>query len=216
MAGIPVLVMGRSGTGKSCSLRNFKKDELSIINVNGKKLPFKNDFQKIYVSDNPQKIIMALKKAPTPVIVIDDSQYIMANAFMRNALVKGFDKYNLIGKDFWDIIYAIRELSDDKIVYFLHHEETDDSGITHAKTQGKLIDNHVTLEGMFTIVLRTFVQDGFYGFSTQNSGTDTVKSPMGMFADVKIENDLYLVDSTIREYYNMPAIRKAEEKAAAK
>ena len=216
MAGIPVLILGRSGTGKSASLRNFKSDEVSVINVNGKRFPFQSKLERVVVTDNSQKIILGLKKSTSKVIVIDDSQYIMANAFMRNALVKGFDKYNLIGKDFWDIIYAIRELSDDKIVYFLHHEETDDSGITHAKTQGKLIDNHVTLEGMFTIVLRTFVQDGFYSFSTQNSGTDTVKSPMGMFADVKIENDLYLVDSTIREYYNMPAIRKAEEKAAAK
>lgn len=212
MAGIPVLILGRSGTGKSASLRNFKSDEVSVINVNGKRFPFQSKLERVVVTDNSQKIILGLKKSTSKVIVIDDSQYIMANEFMRNALCKGFDKYNLIAKNFWDIIYAVKDLPDDRTVYFLHHEETGDDGIVRAKTQGKMIDNHICLEGMFGIVLRTFVKDGVYGFTTQNDGQDTVKSPMGMFPEMEIDNDLYEVDKIIRKYYGLPAIR-AEKKA---
>lgn len=200
---IGVLIIGRSGSGKSASLRNFKKDELSIINVNGKPFPFKNDFDKVFKTDSSEMIQKALLHTKSKVVVIDDSQYIMANEFMRRSLEKGFDKYNLIAKNFWDILNSLNKMADDQIVYFLHHEETDEYGNVHAKTQGKSIDNHIILEGCFSIVLRTCVNDGSYYFSTQTNGFDTVKTPMGMFSEKLIENDLKIVDSTIRAFYNI-------------
>lgn len=202
---IGVLIIGRSGSGKSASLRNFKKEELSIINVNGKPFPFKNDFDKVFKTDSSEMIQKALLRTKSKVVVIDDSQYIMANEFMRRSLEKGFDKYNLIAKNFWDIINTLPKMEDDQIVYFLHHEETDEFGNVKAKTQGKSIDSHIILEGCFTIVLRTCVNDGNYYFTTQTNGTDTVKSPIGMFSEKLIENDLKKVDSSIRAFYNLKA-----------
>lgn len=200
---IGVLIIGRSGSGKSASLRNFKKEELSVINVNGKPFPFKNDFNKVINTDSSDMIKKALKKTTSKVVVIDDSQYIMANEFMRRSLEKGFDKYNLIAKNFWDILDTLKEMQPDQIVYFLHHEETDEFGNVHAKTQGKSIDNHIILEGCFSIVLRTAVNDGHYYFTTQTNGSDTVKSPIGMFSDNLIDNDLKEVDKSIRAFYNL-------------
>ena len=202
---IGVLIIGRSGSGKSASMRNFTKDELSVINVNGKPFPFKNDFDMVIKTDSSETIQKALLRTKSKVIVIDDSQYIMANEFMRRSLEKGFDKYNLIAKNFWDILNTLPKMAEDQIVYFLHHEETDEYGNVHAKTQGKSIDNHIILEGCFTIVLRTCVNDGNYYFTTQTNGSDTVKSPIGMFSEKLIENDLKKVDSSIRAFYNLKA-----------
>lgn len=205
MAATGVLILGGSGTGKSCSLRNFKNDDVSIINVSGKRLPFRgsDELKKMVVTDDYQDIIKLMANSSSRSIVIDDSQYIMANEYMKKALDKGFDKFTLIGRHFWDIIESLKRLPVDVIVYFLHHIDIDDNGNIKAKTQGRLIDNHICLEGMFSIVLRSFVDNGKYGFYTQNQGNDTVKSPMGMFDSLVIDNDLKNVDNCIREYYGI-------------
>ena len=201
---IGVLVLGRSGSGKTCSLRNFTNDDpISIINVNGKPFPFKNDLKRVVMSDNPGEIIQAIQKTTSKVIVIDDSQYIMANMYMKNANVPGFQKFEVIGSSFWRLVESLKQLPADKIVYFLHHEETDEFGNIKAKTQGKMIDTHICLEGMFSIVIRATPNEGHYYFSTQNSGSDTVKTPMGMFDNALIDNDLKFVDAKIREYYGL-------------
>lgn len=205
MAAIGVLVLGNSGTGKSASLRNFNPDDISLINVSGKRLPFPGgkDFKRTVVTDDAVTIIKLLKSTKSKVVVIDDSQYIMANEFMRRSSEKGFEKFNLIGRHFWDIIQTLSSLPDDLVVYFLHHLDTDDNGCMKAKTQGRMIDSHICLEGLFGIVLRTVVQNGHYGFFTQNQGNDTTKTPIGMFKDIVIENDLAKVDAAIRQYYGI-------------
>ena len=200
--GLPVLILGESGSGKSASLRNFKRDEIGIINVNGKPLPFKNDL-KTFNSDNYGKIMTVISRAEAKTIVIDDSQYLMANEYMRTAKIQGFQKFTDIGLNFWQLIKNVSNLPDDKIVYFLHHVETNDSGRQKIKTIGKMLDEKITIEGMFTIVLKTSVHDGHYYFETQSNGLDTVKTPMGMFENDEIDNDLKMVDETIRKYYNL-------------
>lgn len=207
--GVPVLILGESGSGKSASMRNFKADEIGIINVNGKPLPFKNNL-KTFNCDNYGKITELLKKSKAKSIVIDDSQYLIANEFMRNAKTPGFQKFTDMGVNFWQLIKGVENLPPDKIVYFLHHIETNDSGRQKIKTIGKMLDEKITLEGMFTIVLKTSVHDGHYCFSTQNNGLDTVKTPMGMFKSEEIDNDLKMVDDTIRSYYNLD--KKGAEK----
>ena len=200
--GIPVMIMGASGSGKSASMRNFKENEVGIINVSGKPLPFKNSL-KTFNSDDYQAISGVLSKAKTKSIVIDDCQYLMANEFMRNAKVNGYQKFTDIGLNFWNLIqYVIKGMSQDSIVYFLAHTEKDADGHEKMKTIGKMLDEKITIEGLFTIVLKTVVQDGSYRFSTQTNGQDTVKSPMGMF-DPMIENDLKFVDETIRSFYDL-------------
>lgn len=199
---IIVMIYGQSGTGKSTSLRNFKPEDVCIVNVSGKPLPFRNK-HKTFNTDDYMAIDTAIKKAPAKSIVIDDATYLMVNAFMRNAKVTGYQKYTDMAYDFDALINAASRLPDDRIVYFIGHSTMDDTGREHFKTIGKMLDNYVTLEGKFTIVLKTVVQDGKYFFATRNNGQDTVKTPLGMFEEELIENDLAAVDAAIRDYYGI-------------
>ena len=197
-----VMIYGQSGTGKSTSLRNFKNEDVAVVNVSGKPLPFRGGI-KPYNSDNYTKIMAAISKTDRKSIVIDDATYLMVNEFMRTAKQTGYQKYTDMAVSFNQLIEFAASLPDDKIVYFMGHSDQADDGREHFKTIGKMLDNYVTVEGRFTIVLKTVVQDGKYMFSTQNNGQDTVKSPMGMFDAALIDNDLKAVDDAIREYWCM-------------
>lgn len=201
---IPCLILGESGTGKSASLRNFKRGELAVINVAGKPLPFKSDLPML-VTDKYPEIVKALKNMKTPSAVIDDAQYLLANEFMRRSGELGYQKFTDMAKNYWSLIAETinKELPQDKIVYLTSHIERDQNGNEKVKTVGKLLDEKITVEGLFTIVLKTHVEDGKYTFITQNSGYDTVKSPMGLFDSISIDNDLKMVDDRIREYYGL-------------
>lgn len=200
--GIPVLVMGFSGSGKSTSMRNFGKDELALVNVNSKPLPFRTHFTSTINSDNYANIMAFIKRQTAKVIVIDDTQYLMLNEFMRRSKEGGYQKYTDIGKNFWELVRLVEQLPTDVIVYFLQHIETGEDGRLKAKTVGKLLDNQINVEGMFTIVLKTLVVDGKYLFATQTDGSDTCKSPLGLFESMYIPNDLKAVDEAIRGYYS--------------
>ena len=202
--GIPVFILGHSGTGKSTSLRNFKSGEILHINVMSKPLPFKGRFAETYNGDDYKEIVKAINKTDKKTIVIDDAQYLMANEFMRRSSELGYQKFTDIANNFWTLINGItNDLPFDVIVYFLMHTDTDDNGNEKAKTIGKLLDEKICIEGMSSIVLKTAVKDGVYTFLTQNNGHDTVKSPLGMFATYEIDNDLKAVDTTIREYWEL-------------
>lgn len=203
--GKKVLILGASGTGKSASMRNFSKDEVLIINVAGKDMPFKEPkggFEKIN-TDQYRDIKRAMTSTKKKVIVIDDCQYLMANEFMRRATEKGYDKFTEIAQNFWDLQQAISKLPDDVVVYEISHIERDQDGNEKMKTIGKMLDEKITVEGMFSIVLKTVVNDGNYYFQTQNSGKDTCKSPIGLFNSMLIDNDLKKVDNLIRDYYDL-------------
>lgn len=203
--GIPVMIFGESGTGKSTSLRNFSADEISLINVDGKPLPFRGKFAKVVRTDNPGQIIQLLKSTKSKIIVVDDFQYVMGNEFMRRGAERGFDKFTEIGMGTFGIVETVKQLPEDTIVYFLAHSEVKD-GITTIKTIGKVLDEKVSLIGKYTIALKTVVQDGQYLFSVHNNGADAVKSPLGMFEEDLIPNDLKLVDNVIRDYYGLGEI----------
>ena len=216
--GILVYVLGRSGTGKSYSMRNFAKEDLAVINVQGKILPFKGSGKfHIVNTDNSADIVREIKEAAKSYksIVVDDFQYIMANEFMRRSAEKGYDKFTEIGRHAWDIADCVKLLPHDVIVYVLCHTDTDQDGFERLKTIGKLLDDKIVLEGMSTIVLKTAVSDGQYTFLTQNNGHDTVKSPAGMFPSLAIENDLKYVDDKIRNYYEIGDFKSDEEMAEA-
>ncbi len=211
--GIPVLILGESGSGKSASLRNFNADEIGIINVSGKPLPFRNNLA-CRNTDNYAGITKMLSRAKVKSLAIDDAQYLMANEFMRSAKTTGYQKFTDIALNFWNLIQTvISSMPPDKIVYFLAHTERDANGNEKMKTIGRMLDEKITVEGMFVIVLKTVVQDRKYMFSTQTNGMDTVKSPMDMFSDLLIENDLRAVDETIRNYYNIPRTGAKEDTA---
>lgn len=201
--GTPIMIMGESGTGKSTSMRNFKPGELSIVNVSKKLLPFKNELPQLK-TDNYEEIKKALKASQSKSIVIDDSTYLMTNEYMRTAKTQGYQKFTDMALHFWQLIQFVNnELPEDKIVYFMGHIERDQNGNEKFKTIGKMLDEKITLEGLFTIVLKTHVQDRKYLFQTNTNGQDTVKTPFGMFESMFIENDLKLVDATIRSFYGI-------------
>lgn len=223
---IATLILGESGTGKSTSLRNLNPDDILLIQAVRKPLPFRSTGWKpvikgeggsVYSTDESSHIVAAMRRTTKPIIIIDDFQYILANEFMRRVLdqAKGneaFAKYNEIARNAWDILMCAGGSGENKIpdssrVYILAHTQEDDGGHVKAKTIGKLLDEKITIEGLLTIVMRTTVINGQYLFSTQNSGLDTVKTPLGMFDDIHIPNDLAAVDAAICSYYqiNQPA-----------
>lgn len=203
--GMPILIIGKSGSGKSTSLRNFtKEDNIGIINVLGKRLPFKSSLAAINTDDYAQ-VMKAIVGAKSRSIVIDDAGYLMTNQFMKGHSNSGsgngiFAFYNDIGDRFWSLIRLVNtQTPDDRLVYFLMHEEKDEFGEIRPKTIGKMLDEKVCIEGMFTVVLRCRE----HKFLTQSDGSDVAKSPIGMFGEAEIDNDLKLVDETIRKYYEI-------------
>lgn len=206
-----VMVIGQSGTGKSTSLRNFKKGEASIINVSRKPLPFPCEVPVANTGDyNTIKKLLSESKSPS--IIIDDCTYLLVNEYMSKAEERGFDKYTAMAKNFWELLnFCINQLPDDKIIYLLGHSEKGDDGREHFKTVGKMLDNTVVCEGYCTVVLKTIVEDGKYYFSTHNNGYDTVKTPLGMFETDRIDNDLKAVDICMRAYFKLNKSNKAEK-----
>lgn len=200
--GIPVLVMGESGSGKSASLRNFSPDEVGIYNVAGKPFPFRKKLNS-FKTDDYSSIQSSMAKGTYKIYVIDDSQYLMAFESFRFANVTGYGKFTNIAVNFKNLVsYVADKLPPDTIVYFLHHTETTDLGKIKAKTIGKMLDTQLTLEGLFSIVLLCVAEKGEHKFITNSDGTNTAKSPMEMFPP-EIDNDLKAVDTAIREYYEL-------------
>lgn len=200
--GIPVLILGESGSGKTASLRNFNEDEIGIFNVAGKPLPFRKQLKKVN-NANYADIIKGLKLGKVKTYAIDDSQYLMAFEMFDKAKDTGYNKFTDVALNFRNLVdFIIRGTPDDYIVYFLHHTETTETGKIKAKTSGKMLDNQLTLEGLFSIVLLCKTDGKEHYFETQSDGFTTCKSPMEMF-ELKIDNDLKMVDTTIREYYEL-------------
>ena len=193
--GIPVLILGRSGAGKSRSIKNL---DCGVVKVIEKELPFRNNLKTVTTSDYGKisQILLASKKNS---VVIDDAGYLLTDEFMRRATEKGYDKFTELANNFYNLIQFITlQLPRERIVYlFMHEDENDITGAVKPKTIGKLLDEKVCVEGLFTIVLRC-IDHQFY---TNNSGC--AKSPEEMFDTEVIENDLALVDQKIREYYNL-------------
>ena len=198
--GIPVLILGESGSGKSTSLRNFEPSEISIFNVAGKPLPFRKKLPKATISDYG-KIMAGMQKSDKKSFAIDDSQYLLCFEMFSHAKDTGYQKFTDMALNFYTLIkFVIDRLPNDVIVYFLHHTETDANGKLKAKTVGKMLDEKLTVEGLFSIVLLCQTDGTRHYFVTQSDGYTTAKSPMDMF-DLEIDNDLKFVDTKIREYF---------------
>lgn len=201
--GLPVLVMGKSGSGKSASLRNFTRENVRIINVLGKQFPFRGELKSI-VSDDYAKIKQMLLETAVKTIVIDDAGYLITNEFMRRNKEKGYEKFTELANNYYELVNFIQyQLPPEKIVYLFMHTDESDNGSVKPKTIGRLLDEKVCIEGMFTIVLLAEKSEKNYVFRTQTTGYDVTKSPMGLFKDEEIDNDLSFVDSEIRKYYGL-------------
>ena len=213
-----ILIIGESGSGKSTSIRNLNHEETIIINVLDKPLPFKGfkkkyspvstgDKQANYFStDDHRKIIECIPrvndKKDIKNLIIDDFQYIMANQFMKKALEKGYDKFTEIGQNAWQIIRDLTTCREDLNCFVISHSDVDQTGKAKCKTIGKMLDDKICLEGMFTIVFHAITNDNKYKFLTQNDGIHIAKSPMGMFDSKYIDNDLLEINKKIYDYFN--------------
>jgi hypothetical protein len=209
---VAVLIVGKSGSGKSTSFRSFGENELALINVENKPLPFRKTFESTAVTDNYDIIKKCLSKTEKKSIAIDDASYLIVNQFMRGHSSAGkgngvFSLYNDLADQFWSLVEHIKSLPKDRIVYVVMHEEQTDYGVVKPKTIGKLLDEKVCIEGLFTIVLRALYLDGEYVLKTRTDGNDPAKAPMDMFESEYIPNDLKAADDTIRSYYGM-AVQK--------
>lgn len=201
--GIPVLIMGESGSGKSTSLRNFSPDEIGIFNVASKPLPFRSSGMKLVNKATYAGIMKSLKKNLLHCYAIDDSQYLMCFEMFARAKEKGYEKFTDMALNFYSLLQSVISDTDDStIVYFLHHVENED-GILRAKTSGKMLREKLTVEGLFSIVLLCEADEDGHHFVTQSEGRSTAKSPLGMFGQTEIDNDLKMVDTTIRDYYGL-------------
>lgn len=217
--GNSTLVIGASGTGKSTSIRTLDPSSTFIINVLDKALPFRGyrvnykaisswkDESGNYLStDEWSRIITCINyinktRPDIKTLVLDDWQYVMANEFMRRVSEKGFEKFSELGAHSWEIFNALGSTRDDLTCFTMAHNDIDQNGRSKCKTIGKLLDEKITIEGMFTVVLHTMVSDNQYKFLTQNDGLHIAKSPLGMFTDLLIDNDLQLVSDKIKQYY---------------
>ena len=202
MNSVPILLIGASGTGKSTSLRNFKKDEVAVVNVLGKPLPFKSELNAPKCDDY-NIIIKSIMSTDKKTIIIDDANYLITNEFMSKASVKGYDKYNDMANNFWNLVNGIKNVKGGKTVYLIMHEDTDENGNIKPKTIGKLLDDKCNIQGMFTICIRSMFENGNYIFRLKTNGQDCVKTPFGMFEDDEMENDLKEFDKIVREYYEL-------------
>lgn len=201
-----VLIMGESGTGKSTSIRNCDPATTAVVNPVGKPLPFKGRYDMLNSVTESRKITKFMKEqaaAGKKLIVVDDFQYILAVPYMNRIKETGWDKYNDFGANYFEIIEVCKDIPADVVVAYMTHLETLDNGLTTVKLIGKLLREKITIEGLFTVVLRTGVNEGKYYFYTQNSGKDTVKSPLGMFPAYAIDNDLNYVADKIRNFYEV-------------
>lgn len=201
--GIPCLLLGQSGSGKSTSLRNFDVNEVGIFNVASKPLPFRKALKKVDKATYAT-IMKALSNPTMKTYVIDDSSLLLTFEMFNRAKENGYGKFTDMAVNFYNLIqFVIQNTPDDVIVYFLHHTQEDANGKIKAKTVGKMLDDQLTVESLFSIVLMAEVESGEHYFRTRNSGYDTVKTPVGLFEAERIPNDLKLVDTAIRSYWGL-------------
>lgn len=208
-----MLILGESGSGKSASMRNFNSEDVRVLNVASKPFPFRN-VNKLKKADKATYAMIkgAVSSGQSLSYVIDDAQYLMAFESFEKANETGYTKFTLMAKNYEEMLRYIQEdTSPDTIVYIMQHIDTDENGKVKAKTLGKMLDQQLTIEGLFTIVLLAKADEKRHYFVTQSDGTNPCKSPMGMFDDIEIDNDLKMVDDTIREYYGLKSQPKAKE-----
>ena len=211
MQSIAVLLIGGSGSGKTTSFRNMPANETAIINVTNKPLPYRDKGQKVVSTRDYAQIMSAIKGTKKKAIIIDDSGYLMSFENFDKANVKGYDKFTTMAQNYYKLIESARDLDNEKICYIVMHEELDEDGKLKPKAIGKMLNQQLCIEGLFTIVLRYKYENGQYLIQTKTDGSSVVKSPIDLFEDNEIPNDLYEVDKKIRNYYGFSQLEEVEK-----
>ena len=202
-----ILLIGKSGSGKSFSMHNLNKEDYALIQVENKPLPFRTDKKGANANEVAKVIeyISSYVNKGVKNIVVDDAGYLLTDMLMgaQDGDKRGnkvFELYTQMATQFWSLIKYAQSLPNDVIVIFTMHEDSNEFGEIKPKTIGKMLDEKVCIEGLFTIVLRALKKDNGYIFQTNTDGGDITKSPFEMF-EKEIPNDLDLVIKKVREYY---------------
>ena len=211
MQSIAVLLIGGSGSGKTTSFRNMPASETAIINVTNKPLPYRDKGQKVVSTRDYAQIMSAIKGTKKKAIIIDDSGYLMSFENFDKANVKSYDKFTIMAQNYYKLIESARDLDNEKICYIVMHEELDEDGKLKPKAIGKMLNQQLCIEGLFTIVLRYKYENGQYLIQTKTDGSSVVKSPIDLFEENEIPNDLYEVDKKIRNYYGFAQLEESEK-----
>lgn len=208
---VTAAIVGESGTGKSASMRNLNPADTFLIQTVRKPLPFKSNHWKLLSTANKDgnvivtrdhaQILKAAQQTRRSIVVIDDFQYLMFGEMMDRSSETGYQKFTDMAAHVWSLITTLNQAEGNKRIYFMCHTEEKESGGVRMKTAGKMLHEKLTVEGLFTIVMKTQVFNGHYQFTTRNSGNDPVKTPLGLFEDEVIDNDLAAVDAAITAYY---------------
>lgn len=204
---------------------NLNPDETVIINSDQKDLPFpkfKSKYNKeknnYLQSSNIKEISTFLKEVQNntkiKTVVIDTWSRIMTDSVMSNAFrnaSNGMQAWSNMAFENYNLLNIINEkLRDDLIVYLMCHPETvyDESGFSKEQiaVQGQQL-RKFSPESFSSIVLYAeAIKDPGepvrYMFRTTTTGEDTCKTPMGMFEEEMIPNDLNIVNDTIIKYYS--------------
>lgn len=195
-----VLVISKSGTGKSSSLRNLKKGEASVVLCSGKELPFRSDISTM-VPKTHLEVISAIERANAPIVVIDDANYLMSFEEMNRATEIGYVKFTQMATHMFDIFQAIIKKESDQTFYVMAHSAETEDGSIKFKTTGKMLSEKIVLEGLTNILITNEItSDGEFVFRVRTDGTG-VKTPLGMFKEETVPNDLVIVDKAIKDFY---------------
>lgn len=200
-----VLVIAKSGTGKSSSMRNLKRGEASVILSSGKELPFKSDLAT-FVPKNYAEVVNGIEKATSPIVVIDDANYLMSYEEMARAGEVGYGKFTSMAQNMFRVFKTIMDKDSDQTFYIMAHAADTEDGSIKFKTTGKMLSEKVVLEGMTNILVTCDVEDGEFVFKVRTDGTG-VKTPLGMFDTDTIPNDITILDKAIRDYYAEPVTK---------
>lgn len=195
-----VLVLANPGTGKSSSLRNLKPEEVTVVSVTGKELPFKTDIKSI-TPKNAAEVVKIVNDSKKPIVVIDDANYLLSFEEMARATEVGYTKFTQMAQNFFNIIKAIIDKNSDQVFYIMAHSETEEDGTLRLKTTGKMLSEKIVIEGLTNIVLNAMVDDdGEFVFKVKTDGLG-VKTPLGMFDTPTVPNDLAVINKKIKEFY---------------
>ncbi|MFR5000654.1 MAG: hypothetical protein ACLUCU_09445 [Slackia sp.] len=200
--GVLVMVVGKSGSGKSTSLRNFEDGEAAIFNVAGKPLPFRKRLAKADRCGY-KSIEASLRANKLRAYVVDDSTYLMQFSNFAKAKESGYGKFVDMAVEFERLLEAAMATNDDTVVYFLHHPDVDERGNVKPKSIGRMLDEKLCIEGLFPIVINCEVRNGQHVFSVEPDERGIAKAPMDMFESAVFDNDLKAVDAAVREYWGM-------------
>lgn len=209
--GVLVMVLGKSGSGKSTSLRNFEADEIGIFNVAGKPLPFRKRLPKADRCGY-RDIAATLAKNDLRAYAVDDSTYLMQFDNFARANDSGYQKFTDIAVSFERLLEAAMATDENTVVYFLHHPDEDERGNVRPKSVGKMLNEKLCIEGLFPIVIGCEVRDGKHVFSVEPDERGIAKAPMGMFEKDVFENDLKAVDAAIRDYWQLEPLKGGDAK----